>query len=222
MNFAVYLFTSVFSSAVLSAALFWLFKSWISERLKNAIAHEYSEKLESHKALLKASSDVEMERLRSQLSKATTEHQIKFSGLHARRADVIAETYNLLVLAHWDGSSFASPIQFPGEPSKELKYSASMQSLADFHRYFDRHRLYLPPAICAKIDPLIEEMRKRVHMYGVYLDVNDAVVNADTRRDKMDAWNELWKYFKDELPVARAALEAELRAILGDDLTHSP
>src|ERR1039457_814515 len=31
-------------SAVFSGALIWLFKSWISERLKNAIAHEYEQK----------------------------------------------------------------------------------------------------------------------------------------------------------------------------------
>ena len=61
-------------STLLTGALLWLTKSWISERLKNAIKHEYDEKLESHKAQLKAESDTTLERLKSQLQVA---------GIHA-------------------------------------------------------------------------------------------------------------------------------------------
>jgi hypothetical protein len=41
--------TTILSSAAISAgltgALFWLFRRWISERLKNAIKFEYDQKL---------------------------------------------------------------------------------------------------------------------------------------------------------------------------------
>lgn len=217
-DLTTFLITSLFSSAALTAALLWLSKSWISERLKNAIAHEYGEKLESHKALLKAQSDVEIERLRSQLSRTATEHQVRFAGLHSKRADVIAEAYDLLVRAYWDGSSFASPAQFAGEPSKEEKYATSMKSITDFYRFFDRHRLYLPPAICEKVDPLIDEMRSKVHMYGTYLSFSNQHMTSETTMEQMTAWREAWEFFKDKVPVARAALEAELRILLGDDV----
>lgn len=65
--------TTILSSAAVSAALtsllVWLFKSWISERLKNAIRHEYDQKLETHKTELKSQADVALERIRAQLTR---------------------------------------------------------------------------------------------------------------------------------------------------------
>ena len=72
-DFAIQVITSASVSTALAALLLWLTKSWISERLKNAIKNEYDQKLESHKAQLKAQSDVEIEKLRSQLSISATE-----------------------------------------------------------------------------------------------------------------------------------------------------
>jgi hypothetical protein len=64
---------TILSSAVVSAALtsglWWMFKSWLSEHLKNAIKYEYERKLESHKIELKSQSDVELERIRAELAR---------------------------------------------------------------------------------------------------------------------------------------------------------
>jgi len=94
--FILNVLASVGVSAALSATLLWLTKPWISEPLKNSIKHEYDQKLETHKAQLKAQSDVEIEQLKSRLNIAATEHQITFTNLHERRAEVIAEMYSLL------------------------------------------------------------------------------------------------------------------------------
>jgi hypothetical protein len=50
-------------SAVFSGAIIWLFKSWISERLKNAIAYEYAEKLKA----VEHEYNQQLEKLRAQL-----------------------------------------------------------------------------------------------------------------------------------------------------------
>ena len=83
-------------SVALSGILLWLTKSWISERLKNSIKSEYDQKLETHKAQLKAQSDVEIEQLKSRLNRTALEHQVRFTNLDEKRAEVIAETYSLL------------------------------------------------------------------------------------------------------------------------------
>ena len=41
---------TILTSGAVSALLVWLTKTWISERLKHAIKHEYDEKLETYKA----------------------------------------------------------------------------------------------------------------------------------------------------------------------------
>jgi hypothetical protein len=65
-----YLLSSLFGG-VSGAVLMWLTKSWISERLKQSISHEYSKKLELHKhehsqglERLRSDLDVELEKAR--------------------------------------------------------------------------------------------------------------------------------------------------------------
>ena len=54
---------SAVAGGVCSGAIVWLFKSWISERLKNAIAFEYAEKLKA----VEHGYDQQLEKLRAQL-----------------------------------------------------------------------------------------------------------------------------------------------------------
>jgi hypothetical protein len=66
---------TIFGSASLSLALVWLARSWIAERLRAAIAHEYAEKLERHRADLASSNDAALERLRATNTRQLTELQ---------------------------------------------------------------------------------------------------------------------------------------------------
>ena len=56
---------SLAASGALTATLVFLAKSWLSERLKQSIQHEYSEKLESFKVQLRAENDIAMEKLKT-------------------------------------------------------------------------------------------------------------------------------------------------------------
>ena len=71
---------TIASSVGLSGLLVWLTKSWISERLKNAIKHEYDEKLETHKAQLKREYDKEIEEFKAHLQIAAAERNIRQIG----------------------------------------------------------------------------------------------------------------------------------------------
>lgn len=213
-SFILQLLASAGVSVLLTAALVWLSKSWISERLKNSIKHEYDQKLETHKAQLSAHSAIETERLRSQLNMQATEHAVRFQGLHEKRAAVIAEMYALLVEAYWKASSFASPMEWAGEPDKQQKYNDAMNSFAAFFQFFDKHQIYLPPEICAQIEAFVREMRKMAIGFGVYLRHDEKAMPPDSVNKKHDAWMKAWDYMEKEVPVARASLEVELRAIL--------
>lgn len=226
INFAVQLITSAALSSLLAAGIIWLAKSWISERLKNAIKHEYDEKLETHKAQLKAQSDIETERLRAQLNITAAEHQVRFSRLHTKRGEVIAELYSLLVQAYWDASSFVSPMEFAGEPNKKEKYITAMNAMADFFRFFDKNKIYLPEKACDALESFVKEMRHKIIGFGVYVHHEDAEMPAESIEKKHDAWVTAWEYFEKEVPSTRAVLERELRNILGgeqvDEGTNTP
>jgi len=83
--------TAGITGTVAASAILWLSKNWISEKIKGRIKVEYDSQLEILKAKLKSESDVEVERLKSQLSIAAAERQFRFSKLHEKRADAIAE-----------------------------------------------------------------------------------------------------------------------------------
>ncbi|MDH5731054.1 MAG: hypothetical protein OEZ58_18885, partial [Gammaproteobacteria bacterium] len=57
---------------------------------------------ERFKADLKAKSDSTIEQLKNALEMKATEHQIRFSNLHEKRAETIAEAYALLADLHAD------------------------------------------------------------------------------------------------------------------------
>src|SRR3990172_3149003 len=87
-------------SGLLIAALIFLTKSWITERLRNAIKHEYDQKLETHKAQLKGDHDTAVERLRAELRFDAFQQETRFADLHARRAETIAEMFAALRKFH--------------------------------------------------------------------------------------------------------------------------
>jgi hypothetical protein len=94
------LLISVVSSTVLSgllaAALIFLARTWITQRLQKAIQYEYDQKLEAYKAQITAQNQIELERLRCDLSIMSSEHQVRFSKFHDQLAEIVAETYALI------------------------------------------------------------------------------------------------------------------------------
>jgi len=91
-------------SAAFTVALVWLSKTWISERLKGAIQHEYDQKLEALKAQLKAQNDVAVEQLKTSnaqllsvhASASSTYSQIHSIG-HERRLRAIEVAWKAVV-----------------------------------------------------------------------------------------------------------------------------
>lgn len=65
IDFASFLPPALISGAV-SALVIYVARTWISERLKQAIGHEYAQKLEVHRASLKSEYDIQIERLRAE------------------------------------------------------------------------------------------------------------------------------------------------------------
>jgi hypothetical protein len=177
--------------------------------------------LEKFKADLVASSSATTERLKHELQLAAQERNVLFTKLHEKRAAVIADLYGLLVEAHWASQDFASPMEWAGEPTKQEKYVAAMNKSVEFYRYFDKNRIYLPRELCEKLESFLREMRSKVIGFGVYVRLDESNLPDESIRKKMDAWTAASDYFDKEAPKTRAALEAELRKIIGAGEGHA-
>ncbi len=200
------LLLAIGGNAALLMALAWLVRALGSQLL--------AKDLEKFKADLTISTNTTSERLKHELQLHAHEHQIRFSKLHERRAEVITNLYAELVEAQWMAQSFVSPIEFSGEPSKAEKYVSAMNKFADFYREFDRQRIFLPESICIQLDEFFQGMRARVIHFGVQTRSSE-YANDDALKAKFKVWAEASDYFNEVVPATRKNLESELRAMLG-------
>lgn len=199
---------AVTGNALALAVLGWLARSLIGSFL--------SKDLERHRAALTAANQAATERLRHELSLVAHERNIVFSSLHQKRADAIAGIYERIVETSRKGASYASPIEYGGEPTKQEKYSDFVVSYNDLVGYFGRTRIYVPKATCAKIDELVDQIKGAAIEMNVYMSRPDEHLGRDGQIAKMEAWSKSWKCFKDQVPVAKEALESDLRSLVGD------
>ena len=167
------------------------------------------------RSLLSNALDKDLEKFKGQLQLAATEHQIRFSRLHEKRAEVIAELYKLLVKSTWEAESFTSPMEWSGEPDKKDKYISATNAIAEYFRFFDQHRIYLSPALCAKLEEFAQKLRLPVIQFGVWL--RHEYLTDDAAKKKNETWDSAWDSVKNDVPSLREAIEAEFRMLLGSD-----
>lgn len=199
------IFLAIGGNAAMLVAIAWLARSLGSQLL--------SKDIETFKARLTSATSEASERLKHQLQLVAHEHQVRFSKLHERRAEVITALYELLVEAQWAGQSFVSVVEWTGEPPKQEKYVIAMNKFAEFFRAFDKNRIFLPEPICQQLDDFFKEMRTRVVHFGVYIQT-DQYAPEHVITQKHEIWSSSSEYFETELPAARKSLENELRSML--------
>jgi len=167
------------------------------------------------RSLMSNALDKDLEKFKGNLQLASTEHEIRFSKLHEKRAEVIAELYKLLVKATWEAESFTSPMEWAGEPDKKEKYNLAMKAIVEYFRFFDLHRIYISPDLCGQLEGFANKLRSPVMKFGIWVRHEHL---SDISGEKKDtAWNTAWDSVKNDIPQLRAAIEAEFRLLLGSD-----
>jgi hypothetical protein len=203
--------TSAAVSAALTGFLVWLTKTWIGERLKNAIKAEYDQQLETHKAQLKTASDVEVERLKAQLSLDASERIVLFTRLQERRFEVIAETYALLRALH-EAIRTYKPFT---EPEKDERVTNAFNAL---RMYYPKKDIFLPASTAEKITAIHDELVKIFEEYrGEKKETPAGIMAASFVRRVFSARAQLNR----QMAVALAELANELRTLLGDTNTSA-
>ncbi|MBB5206703.1 hypothetical protein [Chiayiivirga flava] len=209
-DFVIYVLVSGALSTVLASIVLWLGRAWISERLKHAIKAEYDEKLESHKAQLKAQSDVELEKLRSELSVRATEHQVTFSRLHEKRAEVIAQTYSNLRAAHDAIKDYTKVFEPAGGLSREGRRKIAADAQNAYYAYYSKHQIFLPKTAAQLLDDL---NRSTIQIFNHFLFLVDRKPDGG-----IDEWIKISERVDGPYQAALGELESAFRKILGSEI----
>lgn len=197
------------TSAAVAAALVWLTQNFISERLKNAIKHEYDAKLEIHKAQLQIVNLHSVEQLKSDLGRAAYEHQIRFSRLHEKTAAVIAETYEKLVNLDRAIRSYTKPLTSEVDGPLAERREKLNDAFADFYRHFLPRQIFLPKETAVRVRKFAEEVFDTAQNFADYIE--DGVIPGE----KHTTWSATVTKVRGELKEFLDLIEEEFRQRLG-------
>jgi hypothetical protein len=158
---------------------------------------------------LKLEGDTQIERLKSSLQLIAFEQQVRFSRLHARRANIIAELYKLLneVPAVAKGFIF-------GAPSDSDRERIARDKVYELYNFVENHRIYFPADVCDLLDKFSTILRQSVIFVSVYWSIDTP--NEATRQEQNRVIKEAVNSLETEVPSLKKDLEVEFRKLLGD------
>lgn len=151
-DFITFLLGSITASSAVALLVGWIFRNWISVRLQRAIQHEYDQKLEVHKARLKSESDVELERLRSELQIAASRRSVQYSRIYEKMLEVISETSERLTELQGAVALYTSIFNNVPGPEMDANRIKVGEVYSAFLKYYRPRRLFMPKATAARID----------------------------------------------------------------------
>ena len=130
-------------SAVLLAIAGWL--------IRTIIQHSLTKDIEQYKFEIRRQGEIELEKLKAALNIEAVTHEITFSKLHNRRAEIIDELFKKLVA--FDNSASTLMVEFDMDDPKELKEKADkfIDIYYDFHEYAEQNEIYFSEELCKLI-----------------------------------------------------------------------
>jgi hypothetical protein len=181
--------------------------------VKTAIAAWIARDTEAFKARLKADADTEIEKLKSSLQRTATEHQVMFSRLHEKRAEVIEIVYSRLTDLYFSAQRFITTCENNPSPEKSEEFNKLRETFWEVFTFIEQRRIFLPQNLCELVDRHLGTMRRTVIKAGVYGTIEYPTVRTaeQIQRTFMEAYQEL----ETDIPAARRALEEEFRRMLG-------
>ena len=203
--------TTLITSGALSAALVFLLRGWISQRLKSSIQHEYDQKLETHKAKLAAESEIAIEHLKSQLQIAASERNIKLTKIFEQQAEVIAEVFAKLVRLIASIEEYTAIMTFEGTPSMADRRKKVGECMTDFISYYHPKKVFLPAATQKRIDSFVKELHGRAMTFMFKVEQE----HHRPRTAEEDTWIKTVDFLNKDVVQIMGDLDQELKTILG-------
>jgi len=151
--------------------------------------------------------------LRSQLSIAAAERQFRFSKLHEKRADAIAEAYALLKLFVSALAHYVKVIESADDPSREDRNKRVIETGNAFLLYYSSKRIFIPVSVAKKIDEIVKTLREAHFQFSYLVDVPE--------RPDFQKWVDIFEKINGLSDKALFELENDFRKLLGDEETLS-
>ncbi len=207
--------SSVGVSSLISAAIIFLARNWVSERIKGAIQNEYNEKLETHKAQLKAQNDTALENFKAKLQIAANDRGIRLGAVFVRVVDTVEGTHSRLIAFHDAVGRFTSIFEYESDGTKEERRKTVAEKYGDFLDYYRPRKPLLPKSTVQRIDDFRTKLNQSAldFMWGV--EKGGDARKLQRGKEDPDTWMKTHKFMTEEVPGILEVLEDDMRKILG-------
>ncbi len=183
--------------AVLVGALAWLTKS--------IITHFLDRDVEKYKSRLASESARELEHFKNELQLAAKEHEVRFSKLHEKRAEIITDLHAQLHEAHLSVRVLELRIK-DGDNDVTLEQAAktAYEMCSNALAFFSKNRLYLSKELSDLIHRTLSTMDIASSSYPYAGDIRTRGL-------------ELWNQQSQQISLIMSRLEQEFRVMLGSE-----
>jgi hypothetical protein len=179
---------------------------WLGKKL---ITQLFEKDADKNRASLKLEGDTQIERLKNSLQMLAYERQVRFSKLHERRADKIADLYKLLNEVPAVAAGFILM-----EPKNYERQKIAENKILELYRFIEENRIYFPVHVCDLLDKFSNKLRKSVIFVGVYWGV--PYPTEKTTQDQRQVMFDAVTALETEIPKLKTELTVEFRKLLGE------
>jgi hypothetical protein len=173
-----------------------------------------------HGAITRQTVERQQALMQAEIRRVSFEHETRFSALHQRRVEVLAELNARLVRAQRALGFLVHPLQETGEPSLDEKAAAAAVAGNSFRDYFLENRIWLDKDLADTVGAFDHELGASYVSFGqVHRDLKRDPNERESGRDFYQTWHEIWKKASEELPAVHAKIEDRFRQLLG---VHAP
>jgi hypothetical protein len=146
------------------------------------------------------------------LEKIAYGHQIRFSQLHDKRAQVIAELYGSIVALERKAEVFVRLLLASDKEKNNSRLIELWDAADKFQDVFQKNRIYFEERICKKIDSLNESLSDPISKLVMH---NEMSVQSNNYKDLFQSWDAATKQINEIIPGVKSDIEFEFRNILG-------
>lgn len=184
--------------AVLAGALTWLAKS--------VITHFLDKDVEKYKNSLATEAARELEQFKSQLHIASKEHDVRFSKLHEKRAEIIAELHSRMYKAFLSVKELELGIKDGYDDEATLKQSSEIAYEACSHAFsfFKKNKYYLSKEHSDLIHGILSTMELTSSSYEY---------SGSIRTKALDHWDKQ----SEQIGLIVSRVEQDFRIMLGSE-----
>ncbi|EIN4363737.1 TPA: hypothetical protein ACPVW6_000953 [Vibrio parahaemolyticus] len=207
-NLVMEVVASITTSAAVTGGLIFFAKSYLSEKIKHSIGHEYALKLDAHKNELQRNASKELELLKAELKINELKHSIKLSSLQEKQASTV-EVFHSQLLDLFDAlNDYTTVFQARTGDEKEAKRLLVADKHDELKFTLRNKALYIPEALHSEI----EMTRQAIHETAIGF-MED--VEREYGAEMLTKWDDIHKKVNVDIQKTIKSLENEFRALLG-------